>query len=386
MATGSTRYRPDWSSGGIIAPSVGDVLLDYADRMAKQQNAGLDRAMREQQVAEEQRRWDIANARAQGKEDRELAEKNATQEAMKAVMDPKAYQEQKMAGEQAGIEASLRNLNPQERAVAEQQLKENYDKNLSREQWFTGAVGNANADQAKVLTTQKAVYDIAANTPGTPEYRARVDAEFENNRRLVEMQANAEKDLAGYKAAIMGKSSGGLSSIDAKKFQKLEDKREEAAILGIEVSPEDSTIGLEYKIQNYKTNADKATKIKDELALAEAKAVKERGNLLGFDTKRGITGYDEYVANVNPDVGKGDFFGRSNDRLLNKMLTDQQTVMGLQKRGVGAKELTELIEKRTASGAKRGDDFEDVLEAISKQYRNDGETFDTSYSPLYIYD
>ena len=77
MATGSTRYRPDWSSGGITAPSVGDVLLDYADRMAKQQNTVLDRAMKEQQVAEEQRRWDIANARAQRKEDRELAEQTA---------------------------------------------------------------------------------------------------------------------------------------------------------------------------------------------------------------------------------------------------------------------------------------------------------------------
>lgn len=197
MATGSTRYRPDWSSGGITAPSVGDVLLDYADRMAKQQNAGLDRAMREQQVAEEQRRWDIANARVQEKENRELAEKKATQEAMRAVMDPKAYQEQKMAGEQAGIEASLRNLNPQERAVAEQQLKENYDKNLSREQWLTGAVGNANADQAKVLTTQKAVYDIAANTPGTPEYRARVDAELDLAKRKNDISVGGQLSVLG---------------------------------------------------------------------------------------------------------------------------------------------------------------------------------------------
>lgn len=86
MATGSTRYRPDWSSGGITAPSVEDVLLDYADRMAKQQNAGLDRAMREQQVAEEQRRWDIANARAQRKEDRELAEQTASDTYYKEIL------------------------------------------------------------------------------------------------------------------------------------------------------------------------------------------------------------------------------------------------------------------------------------------------------------
>lgn len=86
MATGSTRYRPDWSSGGITAPDVGEVLLDYADRMAKQQNAGLDRAMREQQVAEEQRRWDIANARAQRKEDRELAEQTASDAYYKELL------------------------------------------------------------------------------------------------------------------------------------------------------------------------------------------------------------------------------------------------------------------------------------------------------------
>jgi hypothetical protein len=102
-----------------------------------------------------------------------------------------------MAGEQAGIEASLRNLNPQERVVAEQQLKENYDKNLSREQWLTGAVGNANADQAKVLTTQKAVYDIAANTPGTPEYKAKVDAELDLAKRKNDISVGGQLSVLG---------------------------------------------------------------------------------------------------------------------------------------------------------------------------------------------
>lgn len=384
MATSNTRYRPDWG-GSVQVPEVGELLLAFSDRMAKQQESGVNQAMKQQMMDEEKRQYDLALGFKQRAEDREVAKESKDRlkeqfqaDAVSAALDPSRFKESKLAGERSALEASIAGLPQTEREA----ILKQYDPVVSGNQWVSSTLASPYVNQADLVKAKSADMEIKLKDPNSAEFKALQEAEFENKRRLVEMQANAEKDLAGYKAAVSGKSSGGLSGIDAKKFQKLEDKREEAAILGIEVSPEDSAIGLEYKIQNYKTNADKATKIKDEQALAEAKAVKERGNLLGFDAKSGITGYDEYVANVNPDVGKGDFFGRSNDRLLNKMLTDQQTVMGLQKRGVGAKELTELIEKRTASGAKRGEDFEDVLEAISKQYRNDGETFDTSYSPL----
>lgn len=384
MATSNTRYRPDWG-GSVQVPEVGELLLAFSDRMAKQQESGVNQAMKQQMMDEEKRQYDLALGFKQRAEDREVAKESRDRlkeqfqaDAVSATLDPSRFKESKLAGERSALEASIAGLPQSEREA----ILKQYDPTVSGNQWVSSTLASPYVNQADLVKAKSADMEIKLKDPNSAEFKALQDAEFENKRRLVEVQTKAEKDLAGYKAAVSGKSSGGLSGIGAKKFQKLEDKREEASILGIEVSPEDSAIGLEYKIQNYKTNADKATKIKDEQALAEAKAVKERGNLLGFDAKSGITGYDEYVANVNPDVGKGDFFGRSNDRLLNKMLTDQQTVMGLQKRGVGAKELTELIEKRTASGAKRGEDFEDVLEAISKQYRNDGETFDTSYSPL----
>lgn len=73
MATGTTRYRPDWGSGGIQVPDAGSVLLDFADRMAKQQ----DRDVQLVKQAEEQRRWDIANARAEAEWNRKQQEQKS---------------------------------------------------------------------------------------------------------------------------------------------------------------------------------------------------------------------------------------------------------------------------------------------------------------------
>ena len=76
--TPNTKYRPDFSSGRIDVPDVGGVLIDFADRQANRTDKGLDRALKQQQLAEEQRRWDISNARAE-------AEWNRKQQEQKSV-------------------------------------------------------------------------------------------------------------------------------------------------------------------------------------------------------------------------------------------------------------------------------------------------------------
>ena len=75
--TSNTRFRPDFSSGRIDVPDVGGILIDFADRQANRTDKGLDRALKQQQLDEEQRRWDITNARSEAEWNRKQQEQKA---------------------------------------------------------------------------------------------------------------------------------------------------------------------------------------------------------------------------------------------------------------------------------------------------------------------
>ncbi len=75
--TPNTRFRPDFSSGRIDVPDVGGSLLDFANRQANILDKGLDRALKQQQLAEAQRRWDITNARSEAEWTRKQQEQKA---------------------------------------------------------------------------------------------------------------------------------------------------------------------------------------------------------------------------------------------------------------------------------------------------------------------
>ena len=204
------RYnRPDFTTSRVEAPEVGSILTDFADRQQRQYQLGLSNAMEQAKAAEEKKRWDIANARAEAQAKRQedeyqrgIAKETATNEALKAVLDPKKYQESKMAGEQAAIQSSLANLSPQDRVVAEQEIKANYRPEVSREQWLATALSGDNADQSKVLSTKKSVYDIAASTPGTPEYEAKVKADRAERLWESNLQLGKQKELARYSNSL----------------------------------------------------------------------------------------------------------------------------------------------------------------------------------------
>lgn len=216
MATGTTRYRPDWGSGRIQAPDAGSVLLDFADRMAKQQ----DRDVQLVKQAEEQRRWDITNSRADAlakrQEDeynRALSEKNATNEAYRVLMNKDQYANEKMAAEQKAIQESLAMLTPQERAAAEQGLK-SYNPEVSRQQWIDNAISGPNVDQSKVVAMKTNLYNVAANTPGTLEYQAKIDADREQKKWALDLENK-------YKMAQLAtENKNKLAQIEASKEAK----------------------------------------------------------------------------------------------------------------------------------------------------------------------
>ena len=193
--TSNTRFRPDFSSGRIDVPDVGGILTEFADRQANRADKELDRAAKQQQLKEEQRRWDITNSRADAlakrQEDeynRALVEKNATNEAYRVLMNKDQYANEKMAAEQKAIQETLAMLTPQERAEAEQGLKIYYNPEVSRQQWIDNAISGPNVDQSKVLAMKTNLYNIAANTPGTPEYQAKIDADREQRKWALDLE------------------------------------------------------------------------------------------------------------------------------------------------------------------------------------------------------
>lgn len=235
--TPNTRYRPDFSSGRIDVPDVGGILMEFADRHANRADKELDRAAKQQQLKEEQRRWDITNSRADAlakrQEDeynRALSEKNATNEAYRVLMNKDQYANEKMAAEQKAIQESLAMLTPQERAAAEQGLK-SYNPEVSRQQWIDNAISGPNVDQSKVVAMKTNLYSIAANTPGTPEYQAKIDADreqkkwelalenkykmsqlaTENKNRLAQIEASKEAKPVGTDLFYVPTADGGYA-------------------------------------------------------------------------------------------------------------------------------------------------------------------------------
>lgn len=186
---------------------------------------------------EEQRRWDITNSRADAlakrQEDeynRALVEKNATNEAYRVLMNKDQYANEKMAAEQKAIQETLAMLTPEERAEAEQGLK-SYNPEVSRQQWIDNAINGPDVDQSKVLAMKTNLYNIAANTPGTPEYQAKIDADreqkkwaldlenkykmaqlaTENKNRLAQIEASKEAKPVGTDLFYVPMADGGYS-------------------------------------------------------------------------------------------------------------------------------------------------------------------------------
>lgn len=222
--TSNTRFRPDFNSGRIDVPDVGGILMEFADRQANRTDQELDRAVKQQQLKEEQRRWDITNSRADAlakrQEDeynRALSEKKATNEAYRVLMNKDQYANEKMAAEQKAIQETLAMLTPEERAEAEQGLKIYYNPEVSRQQWIDNAINGPDVDQSKVQAMKTDLYNIAANTPGTPEYQAKIDADreqkkwaldLENKYRMAQLATENKNRLAQIEASKEAKPVG----------------------------------------------------------------------------------------------------------------------------------------------------------------------------------
>ena len=86
MAAYSTRMRPDFTSGKVDTPDVANVLLDFADRQARQEALGLDRAMQQAKLEEDRKRYETELGFKQRAEDRLLKEQAASDQYYKSLL------------------------------------------------------------------------------------------------------------------------------------------------------------------------------------------------------------------------------------------------------------------------------------------------------------
>ena len=175
----------NFSTGAIVNPYEGltRTLGSFADAAREKLARDELRQDRLAQQEESKRQWDIQNTRAEAQAKRQedeyqrgVAKDTATSEALSAVLDPKRFQDTKMTGEKNAIVQSLANLSPQDRVIAEQELKA-YSPEASKSGWLSSALTGSNVDQSKVLGTQSSLLSMKLNDPNSAEFRAKQAAE-----------------------------------------------------------------------------------------------------------------------------------------------------------------------------------------------------------------
>ena len=220
-------YQRELPNAPVFTPSIGYNNVDFGADSFMKAGAVLSNAlggvrekelndyklkMQQDEIAENKRRWDIANTRAEAEEVRALDEYNRgvakevnTNEALRAMLNPTEYTGSKIAEEQQSIQNSLANLSPQDRAIAEQQLKVGYSPENSGKDWLNYATNATGVDRGRLLDVKNKDYEVKAKTPGTPEYIAAEQARmnlFKQEQAI--SHANRLGEIGAQNAGQMG--------------------------------------------------------------------------------------------------------------------------------------------------------------------------------------
>lgn len=179
------------------------------DKMYKDEQLGIQKAGLEMQK--------VQAAREQDKYNREMLKEAATSEAMQATLNPSKYSQNKLLGEQQAAEAGIANLSPDEQVIARQQMAASYDPKLSGQQWLTGATSATNVDQGKLFDTKTKMYEVAVNTPGTPEFNAKKAADQQQKQWEIGLQAAKQKEIAKFTSDLANENKTvTVSKVDPK--------------------------------------------------------------------------------------------------------------------------------------------------------------------------
>ena len=130
---------------------------------------------RDKRAAEEQKRYETELGFKQRQEGRVVDELNraqATRDAIQAQLNPDMYRNARLGEVDTAIQQGLANLSPQDRAVAEQEIAKNYDRNATGNYVVDRAKTNERVDPSAVLTARSNDLTMKLQDPNSAEYKA----------------------------------------------------------------------------------------------------------------------------------------------------------------------------------------------------------------------
>ena len=137
--------------------------------------------LEEAKRAEEQKRYETELGFKQRQEGRVVDELNraqATREAVQAQLNPDMYRNSKLGEVDRSIEYGLSNLSPKDRAIAEQEIAANYNKNATGQYILDRARTNEMVDPTVVLNAQSNQLGMRLKDPNSEEYKALLASEM----------------------------------------------------------------------------------------------------------------------------------------------------------------------------------------------------------------
>lgn len=257
MAAYTTRLRPDYTAGRVDVPDVGGIFLDFADRQMKQHQIGLDNAMQQAKMEEDRRRYETELGFKQRQEGRVVDELNraqATREAVQAQLNPEMYRSSRLGEVDTAIQQGLANLSPQERAVAEQEIAKNYNREASGRYVLDSARNNVLADPTSVLSAQANQLNLRLKDPNSAEFKAAQQAEWDAARRKMDYSHGLD-----------------IAKINMQERKQIEEGNRLAKLLGVG--------NTKTVTSNNQADIDEATRKNASLAYGQEQYGKEYGRL-----------------------------------------------------------------------------------------------------------
>lgn len=210
MAAYSTRMRPDFTFGRVDTPDVANVLLDFADRQAKQEALGIDRVMQQAKLEEDKKRYETELGFKQRAEDRLLKEQAASDQYYKSLLGGQQAVGGALNTGSFINEATKYDLTPEEIAFSNtnkittaEQARQLGNENLAKK--FEGQTGLSNLSdrlysegalqESRVQMLERALGNVANQGLPVKELAAQTDQARldEQTAQEVRLKANTEE-------------------------------------------------------------------------------------------------------------------------------------------------------------------------------------------------
>ena len=207
--------------------------------------------------AEDQRRYETELGFKQRQEGRVVDELNraqATREAVQAQLNPDMYRNSKLTEVDNAIQQGLANLSPQDRAIAEQEVARNYNRDATGNYVLDSARANVLADPTTVLGAQANQLNLRLKDPNSAEFKAAQQAEWDAARRKMDYSHGLD-----------------IAKINMQERKQIEEGNRLAKLLGVG--------NTKTVTSNNQADIDEATRKNASLAYGQEQYGKEYGRL-----------------------------------------------------------------------------------------------------------